>query len=259
MQLRSNRFHLSLDFPLIKGETIAIILFTRCQQPFITKKYNKDKFQLPQEIPPKLCPKIILEGTRLTHKTDIAFFLNDHARFVGPKKYRYHSPIISAEWCAFTNFPWGRGLVNFEPQEEALAMETYHTWVRLFELQKYYSWTIDRFHISTQIYQASQGREHDFGWLEERLLWLGFGIVLLTRTADSFADARKERLKVSGKPSQYDDIEIFIKEQEDFRRRVNASILPHTEIDVSDGDLNRVADTITDWMGEKRLLGFYDK
>jgi hypothetical protein len=28
------------------------------------------------------------------------------------------------EWCAFTNYPWGRGPINFEPQEEALAMET---------------------------------------------------------------------------------------------------------------------------------------
>jgi len=31
----------------------------------------------------KLCPKIILEGTRLTHKTDIAFALNEHPRLSG--------------------------------------------------------------------------------------------------------------------------------------------------------------------------------
>src|SRR5690606_7250054 len=92
---------------------------------------------------PKLTPKIILEGTRLTFKTEIAFALNEHPRIVGPRKYRYHSPLISGEWCAFTNFPWGRGLINFEPQEEALAMETYETWVKLFELQRYYSWIID--------------------------------------------------------------------------------------------------------------------
>jgi len=41
---------------------------------------------------PKLCPKLILEGTRLTYKTDIAFALNEHPRIVGPRKYRYHSP-----------------------------------------------------------------------------------------------------------------------------------------------------------------------
>ena len=103
----------------------------------------------------KLCPKIILEGTRLTFKTDIALALNEHPRIVGPRKYRYHSPLISAEWCTFTNFPWGRGLINFEPQEEALALETYQTWARLFELQRYYSWIVDRFHISTQMYSAS--------------------------------------------------------------------------------------------------------
>lgn len=91
----------------------------------------------------KLCPKLILEGTRLTHKTDLAFALNEHPRVVGPRRYRYHSPVISAEWCAFTNVPWGRGLINFEPQEEALAMETYATWAHLFELQRYYSWIVE--------------------------------------------------------------------------------------------------------------------
>jgi hypothetical protein len=129
---------------------------------------------------PKLCPKLILEGTRLTYKTDIAFALNEHPRIVGPRKYRYHSPLISAEWCAFTDFPWGRGLINFEPHEEELALETYRTWVRLFELQRYYSWIIDRFHISTQMYQLRRyGKYYDFRWLEDRLLPLGFRLSFL--------------------------------------------------------------------------------
>ncbi len=111
----------------------------------------------------KLTPKIILEGTRLTFKTEIAFALNEHPRIVGPRKYRYHSPLISAEWCAFTNFPWGRGPINFEPHEEAQAMETYATWLRLFELQRYYSWIVDRFHISTRAYQLqTYGKDYDF-------------------------------------------------------------------------------------------------
>jgi hypothetical protein len=161
----------------------------------------------------KLCPKVILEGTRLTLKTEIAFALNEHARFVGPRKYRYHSPIISAEWCAFTNFPWGRGLINFEPPEEEIAMETYRTWVRLLELQRYYSWIIDRFHISTQAYQLCRyGKHYDFKWLEERLRPLGFRLVFCTRTPESFASARKERIKVSGKPSQYNDLQAFVHE-----------------------------------------------
>ena len=117
----------------------------------------------------KLTPKVILEGTRLTFKTDIAFALNEHPRIVGPRKYRYHSPLISAEWCAFTNFPWGRGLINFEPHEAAQALETYQTWARLFELQRYYSWIVDRFHLSTQMYQLrTYGTYYDFRWLEDR-------------------------------------------------------------------------------------------
>jgi hypothetical protein len=113
---------------------------------------------------PKLCPKVILEGTRLTLKTDIAFALNEHPRVVGPRKYRYHSPLISAEWCGFTNVPWGRGLINFAPQEEAMALETYCTWARLFELERYYSWIVDCFHISTQAHQLrAHEKRHDFG------------------------------------------------------------------------------------------------
>jgi hypothetical protein len=43
----------------------------------------------------KLCPKLILEGTRLTHTTELAFAMNEHRRITGPRKYRYHSPLIS--------------------------------------------------------------------------------------------------------------------------------------------------------------------
>jgi hypothetical protein len=197
----------------------------------------------------KLCPKLILEGTRLTHKTDIAFALNEHPRVVGPRKYRYHSPVISAEWCAFTNVPWGRGLINFEPQEEALAMETYATWARLFELQRYYSWIIDRFHISTIVHQRrAHGREFDFRWLEERLLPLGFRLILCTRSPESFARARAERLKVSGNPAQYDDLTPFIAEQDEMRFEVGRSLLPSLELDISDDDVAGAADRVASWL-----------
>jgi hypothetical protein len=198
----------------------------------------------------KLCPKIILEGTRLTHKTDLAFALNEHPRIVGPRRYRYHSPLVSAEWCAFTPWPWGRGLVNFEPEDEAVAMETYATWVRLFELQRHYSWIVDRFHLSTIAYQRSQGRNYDFNWLEERLAPLGFHIVLCTRRPETFAVAREERLKVSGKPSQYDDIEVFLREQEALRDLAGRSRLPVLELDVSSGDIDGACDRVADWMTE---------
>jgi hypothetical protein len=200
-------------------------------------------------VPSKLCPKIILEGTRLTYKTEIAFALNEHPRIVGPRKYRYHSPLISAEWCGFTNFPWGRGLINFAPDEEARAMETYRTWVRLFELLRYYSWIIDRFHISTRAYQLqAHVMEYDFRWLEERLAALGFHLVFCTRTPESFEQARAERIKVSGNPAQYDDLQVFIDEQEFMRRLAGGSILPTLELDVSDNDVARAADRIADWM-----------
>jgi len=197
----------------------------------------------------KLCPKIILEGTRLTFKTEIAFALNEHPRIVGPRRYRYHSPLVSAEWCAFTNYPWGRGLINFEPHEESLAMETYATWARLFELQKYYSWIVDRFHISTRMYQLmNNARDYGFHWLEQRLLPLGFQIVFLNRTPESFFPAREERLKVSGNPGQYDDLNRFIEEQNLFKRLVSESSLPKLELDISDNDIAKAVENIDYWM-----------
>src|SRR5512140_1282197 len=195
----------------------------------------------------KLTPKIILEGTRLTFKTDIAFALNEHPRIVGPRKYRYHSPLISAEWCAFTNYPWGRGPINFEPQEEAQAMETYATWLRLFELQRYYSWIIDRFHVSTRAYQLqAHQKDYDFRWLEERLLPLNFRLVFLNRSPESFAAAREERLKVSGKPDQYNDLSAFVREQELIKRLVGESRLPRLELDISDNDKVKAVEKIAD-------------
>jgi hypothetical protein len=210
------------------------------------------------EMPPKLTPKIILEGTRLTHKTDIAFALNEHPRIVGPRRYRYHSPLISAEWCGFTNFPWGRGLINFTEQEEALAMEAYRTWARLFELLRYYSWIVDRFHVSTALYQKRQGRVYDFRWLEERLRPLGFVLVQCVRRPETFARAREERLAISGNPGQYRNLEIFSQEQDEMRIAVGNSLLPHMEIDVSDDDIPGACGRIADWLQAIRRLGFND-
>ena len=198
----------------------------------------------------KLCPKIILEGTRLTFKTEIAFELNEHPRIVGLRKYRYHSPLISAEWCTFTNYPWGRGPINFEtPEEESLAMETFATWVKMFELQKYYSWIVDRFHISTIAYQKqTYGKDYDFRWLEERLLPLNFRIVFCSRSPDSFEAAREERLKVSGNPSQYDDLRLFVEQQELIRELIAKSMLPSLTLDVSDNNIPAAVERVADWM-----------
>ncbi|MBX2977581.1 MAG: hypothetical protein KF721_15755 [Ignavibacteriaceae bacterium] len=203
----------------------------------------------------KLCPKIILEGTRLTFKTEIAFELNEHPRVVGPRKYRYHSPIISAEWCAFSNFPWGRGLINFNPDEEKLAMESYDAWLRVLELQKYYSWIIDRFHISTRMFQLkNNNREYDFRWIEERLLKIGFCLIFLYRDEDSFESALSERLKVSGNPSQYSNLGAFIDDQIILKRLVEESILPKCEINISDNNIKRAVEEIADFLSDNNLL-----
>jgi len=208
---------------------------------------------------PKLTPKIILEGTRLTFKTDLAFTLNEHPRIVGPRRYRYHSPLVSGEWCSFTNYPWGRGLINFEPQEEALAMETYAVWARLFELQRYYSWIVDRFHLSTRMFQLmSRGRDYDFRWLEDRLRPLNFRLVYCVRSPDSFAAARELRLKVSGKPDQYDDLSLFVREQECLDRLVAESSLPVLRLDLSDNDVPAAAERVADWMEQTGGLWMQD-
>ena len=200
---------------------------------------------------PKLCPKVILEGTRLTLKTEIAFRLNEHPEFVGPRQYRYHSPLVSAEWCGLTNEPWGRGLINFRPEEAGRAIEAYHTWVRLFELLPYYSWVIDRFHLSTRAYQLREHKvDYDFNWLDQRLAALGFHLVLCTRRADSFAAAREDRLKISGKPSQYDNLTKFIQEQDTLRILASQSTLPRLEVDISDSDVPAAAERIVAWMKE---------
>ena len=197
----------------------------------------------------KLCPKIILEGTRLTGKTELAFALNEHPRIVGERRYRYHSPIVSAEWCGFTNTPWGRGLINFEPGEAELAMATYRTWLTLFGQLRYYSWIVDRFHLSTRVWQrVHQGRDCDFDWLEEGLGAIGFRIVLCWRRPETLPSAREARLRVSGNPSQYDDLSVFIAEQQLFEQLAGESRLPVLRLDVSDGDTARMCAEIADWL-----------
>ena len=130
-----------------------------------------------------------------------------------------------------------------------MALETYRTWVRLFELQRYYSWIIDRFHISTQMYQLNRyGKYYDFQWLEDRLLPLDFRLIFCSRTPESFEAARTERLKVSGNPAQYDDLQVFIDEQELLRSLIEKSALPTLIVDVSDNDVSAAVEKIADWL-----------
>ncbi|MCB1049114.1 MAG: hypothetical protein H6510_08740 [Acidobacteria bacterium] len=199
----------------------------------------------------KLVPKIILEGTRLTGKTEVAFALNEHPRFVGPRRYRYHSPVISAEWGSFTNTPWGRGLINFEPHEAERALETYRTWLKLFQLQPYCSWIVDRFHLSTQMVQwRTHQTRYDFSWLEKGLAQLNFRLVVLHRSHESFAKAREERLRVSANPSQYDDLHVFFQEQDLILELAKHSNLMRMELDISHLNTAAVVESIVDWMDQ---------
>ena len=119
----------------------------------------------------------------------------------------------------------------------------------MFELQKYYSWIVDRFHISTQAYQKQMyNKDYDFRWLEERLLPLNFRIVFCTRSPESFEAARAERLKVSGNPSQYNDLSLFIREQQLMWDLIAKSMLPSLTLDISDNNIILAVERIADWM-----------
>jgi hypothetical protein len=72
--------------------------------------------------------------------------------------------------------------------------------------------------------------------------------VFITRSQTSFEAARAQRLKVSGNPSQYDDLQVFIDEQNLMRKFVSESTLPKLILDISDSDLEKVTDQIADWL-----------
>jgi hypothetical protein len=121
--------------------------------------------------------------------------------------------------------------------------------MQLFELLPYYSWIIDRFHISTQVFQERQtGAVVDFSWLEERLRRQGFRLIFCHRTPESFEAARERRLRVSGNPGQYDDLSVFVEEQSRMRELAGRSRLTRLDVDISDDDIGEAADRIADWL-----------
>lgn len=203
----------------------------------------------------KLCPKLIIEGPRLTGKTDLALALNDHPRLKGRRKYPYVGGLISAEWSGLSEHGWGESLITFRPENEHDAMAAYAHWAGLFSTLPYYRWIIDRFHISTLVYQSkSRGHAPDFTSLEQILLGLGFHIALLTRTPESFEKARAARLNVSARPSQYHDLQAIIDSSNDYRRTVAASVLPSREFDVTEREPDVVANEVFDWLDQSRAL-----
>jgi len=110
---------------------------------------------------------------------------------------------------------------------------------------------IDRFHLSTQLYQQNvYGKTYDFNWLDSGLKDLNFRLVLCTRSPESFQAALEKRLQVSGNPSQYKDLQKFIEEQELYRKLVKQSSLPSLIVDVSDNNIQSATDKIALWMRE---------
>ncbi|MEI7906621.1 MAG: hypothetical protein WCI84_04620, partial [Bacteroidota bacterium] len=77
---------------------------------------------------------------------------------------------------------------------------------------------------------------------------LGFHLVFCYRSPESFEQAREQRLKVSGNPKQYDNLSLFLNEQEMLRELVDRSILPKLHLDVSGNDIDGLSDSIADWM-----------
>jgi hypothetical protein len=140
-------------------------------------------------------------------------------------------------------------LINIVSEEEAQAMETYQTGARMFELQRYYSWIIEYFHISTRAQQLkNMARDYRFEWLEQRLQPLGFHLIFVTRSPELFQTARAEGLEVSKNPSQNNDLKIFIEEQENMNELVAESVLPTLYLDISDNDIQQAAACIADWL-----------
>src|SRR4051794_39794142 len=199
-------------------------------------------------------PKIALEGTHLTRKTDVAFALAEHPLIVGDRLRRWHIPLISAEWetrsdTDQTKAQPGWSMIDYPPEDEPWALESYETYVRLLELHRDYYWVVDRFHVSTIAHQRlAFGNEVDLSWVDRRLAVLGFVLVHCQRDPETFAGARDHRLTYSENPHRYNDLSVFVREQEVMGELVAESAMPSMTVDVSDGDVDRIALEILDWV-----------
>jgi hypothetical protein len=84
--------------------------------------------------------------------------------------------------------------------------------------------------------------------LESRLAALGFRLIFCWRHPDSFAEARRRRLKISSNPSQYDDLTIFIRDQETIEELIESSIIPKLVVDVTERSVEDQVGYIADWL-----------
>jgi hypothetical protein len=57
-------------------------------------------------------------------------------------------------------------------------------------------------------------------------------------------------LKISSNPSQYDNLALFIREQETMQRLIANSKLPTLLLDVTEGTIEERMDYVADWLEE---------
>lgn len=191
--------------------------------------------------------RIIIEGTEYAHTKGISLALSEYPPFIGQKGDHRYTAVISVQWGNYKDFPWGAGLVDFDPSQETQAMNNYGVWVRLIEMQRLYHWIIDRFHITTQGFQL-QTHDHvcDFTWLEERLLKLGFHLIHLVQNEGAIQQSISSRTDVNGRITTA----TVLQAQETAQAIVSKSILPKYELDISDLTIPEAVTSITDWYEE---------
>ncbi len=93
-----------------------------------------------------------------------------------------------------------------------------------------------------------RGRRYRFEWLESRLLRSDFGWFSAGGTQALLLKPGTRRLKISSNPSQYDDLTLFIREQEVVQELVKKSVIPSLRVDVTDYSLDKQVDYIADWL-----------
>ena len=87
---------------------------------------------------------------------------------------------------------------------------------------------------------------------------MNFRIVFCTHSPESFEAAREERLKISGNPSQYDELRPFIGQQEMMRELIAKSMLLSLTLDISDNNINAAVERVADWMEQTGGLYMLD-
>jgi hypothetical protein len=66
-------------------------------------------------------------------------------------------------------------------------------------------------------------------------------------------------LKVSGNPSQYNDLTPFLREQELMCELIEKSVLPSLTLDISDNNIPAAVERVADWLEQSGGLYMPDE